>query len=47
MSKTRDKIDRPFLPVAGLQADGNIRKQNFQYMNAVLQNMNGNWKLLL
>ena len=36
-----------FFPVAGLQtADGNMCKQNFQCMNNVLQNMNGNWKLL-
>ena len=28
-------------------ADGNTRKQNSQCMNTVLQNMNGNWKLLL
>ena len=27
-------------------ADGNTRKQNTQRMNTVLQNMNGNWKLL-
>ena len=28
-------------------ADGNTRKQNSKCMNTVLQNMNGNWKLLL
>ena len=43
MSKSHNKNDRPFFPVAGLQtADGNMCKQNFQCMNNVLQNMNGN-----
>ena len=47
MCKSQNKIDRPFLQLQDSTADGNTRKQNYQDMNNVFQNINGNWKLLL
>ena len=47
ISKSHNKIDRIFLQLQDATADGNTRKQNYQCMNNVLQNISDNWKLLL
>ena len=45
--KSHTKIDKPFSSCRSKTSDGNTHKQYSQCMNTALQNMDGNWKLLL